>query len=759
MRKASPSNIEQTGEKLNGDQSAPLLMPNKEGKLLKPFSHQFFALVISCLTFFCILFFGSLWEKTESKHFINEQTANLNKIASTQASILERRLSTTLASTRILAYEIEYNNGNIDWFDHYADTLLNSFEGIASFQLSPMGTIEKIYPIKGNEAAIGLDILSDTRFNEDAQAAIQENKFIIIGPIDLVQGGRAVIGRVPVFLGEDEKEFWGFVSALISIESLLAATDLPNLDKEGYQYTLTRTSIDTGQASIISSSESPLTEVQVETSLLAPVNNWTLHISKHLENEILSNTLKNYFLTTWVALLLAITIYLLLMQPNKLKALVKAKTAELEDLAYKDPLTELPNRRYLQDHLHTQLLHNKKNESLAAFIYFDLDNFKRINDTIGHDVGDKILVTVAERLNELKGASDLIIRLGGDEFGILLNNIHSQEDAENQAQAIVESIRIPVKLDNRELLLSTSLGIAMIPKHGNDLISIMQNADIALYQAKLEGKNQHITFTENMRIDTYNKIQDEHELSRAIENNEFELYYQPQFDLAQKKIISAEALIRWNHPSKGLVFPNDFIPLAEDSGKIIKLGYWILENSIAYLARRKEQHKPDLTIHINLSSKQLCSPGLVQSVQQLLSTYKVPAKLLGFEITETSILEDLELSREVLKVFKDMGICISIDDFGTGFSSLAQLKNLPVSLLKIDRSFVMDLEEDMDDRKIVEAIIAMAHKLNIKVLAEGIETQAQWNRLSSFYCDFGQGYFVSKAIREESFNQIPINIE
>ncbi|MCV2403855.1 EAL domain-containing protein [Marinomonas sp. C2222] len=649
----------------------------------------------------------------------------------------------------------------MDWFERYATTLFNSFDGIESLQLAPQGKIQRIYPLQGNEAAIGLDIVSDSRFNEGAQAAIQDNKFIIVGPINLVQGGRAIIGRVPVYLDneKDKKEFWGFISALINIESLIEATDLPSLDQEGYQYSLTRTSIDTGLITTISSSKSPLTDIHVETNLLAPANNWTLHISRSIESEILSNTLTGYFLTAWVALLLAIALYLLLMQPDKLKALVKAKTAELEELAYKDPLTDLPNRRYLQDHLHAQLAHNKKQKNLAAFIYFDLDNFKRINDTIGHDIGDKILVTVAKRLNELKGKSDLIIRLGGDEFGILLNNIKSQADAEQQAQVIVECIRVPVKLDNRELLLSTSLGIAMIPEHGNDLISIMQNADIALYQAKLEGKNQHLTFTEEMRVDTYNKIQDEHELSRAIENNEFELYYQPQFDLSKKKIISAEALIRWNHPDKGLVFPNDFIPLAENSGKIIELGYWVLESSIAYLARRKEQNKPDLTIHINLSSKQLCAPGLIQSVQQLLSIYQVPAKLLGFEITETSILEDLEISKEVLKVFKDMGICISIDDFGTGFSSLAQLKNLPVSLLKIDRGFVMDLEEDIDDRKIVEAIIAMAHKLNIKVLAEGIETQAQWDRLSSFHCDFGQGYLVSKAITEEEFNQIPTNIE
>ncbi|MDB4837789.1 EAL domain-containing protein [Marinomonas sp.] len=715
---------------------------------------------MSCLTLCIIIFLGGLWTQTSNKHLVNEQTADLNKIARTQSSILERRLSTAFTSTRILAYEIEYNNGDMDFFERYAPTLSNSFDGIESLQLAPNGTIKKIFPLEGNEAAIGIDILSNTRVNEGIKTAVKNNTFIIVGPIKLVQGGSAIIGRVPVYMnqGKPNEKFWGLVSALINVNSLLKATQLQELESEGYQYTLSRNSLDRNKTILVASSKLPLTDLHVKANLMLPAQTWTLSISKTLEKKLMNNTLKGYFLTAWIALLLAIALYLLLMQPDKLKKLVKAKTAELEDLAYKDPLTNLPNRRYLQDHLPLYITNNKTKKRISAFIYFDLDNFKRINDTIGHDVGDKILIIVADRLNQLKEKSDLIIRLGGDEFGILLADIKSREDAEQKAIDIVESIRSPVKLGNRELLLSTSLGVAIIPEHGNNMITIMQNADIALYQAKLEGKNQHITFTEDMRVSTYNKIQEEHELSLAIKNNEFELYYQPQFDLYSKKIVSAEALIRWNHPKKGLIFPNDFIPLAEESGKIVELGHWVLESCIAYLAKRKAENKPEFQIHINLSSKQLSTPGLIQSVQQLLSNYKVPAKLLGFEVTETSILEDIETAKEVLKTFQDMGICISIDDFGTGYSSLAQLKNLPVSLLKIDRSFIMDLEEDLDDRKIVEAIIAMAHKLNIRVLAEGIETQAQWDMLASFYCDLGQGYLVSKAITEAELNLIHVDI-
>ena len=217
----------------------------------------------------------------------------------------------------------------------------------------------------------------------------------------------------------------------------------------------------------------------------------------------------------------------------------------------------------------------------------------------------------------------------------------------------------------------------MIPEHGYDLVTIMQNADMALYQAKSQGKNQYAFYTENMKISTHNLVKAEEDLTQALQKNEFELYFQPQFDLHTNQVIGAEALIRWNHPEKGLIFPNDFIPLAESTGKIVVLGYWILETSIAYLARRKLENRPDILLHINLASSQLSDPYFVVLVKELLIKYQVPAHLIGFEITETSILEDVHLARVLLQTFKDMGICIAIDDFGTGYSSLSQLKTFP----------------------------------------------------------------------------------
>ncbi len=718
---------------------------------------QLIAIIIACIAFCITGILGAYWTHSMNRAVMNQQVSLLNELSHTQAATLERKLSSTFTASKILAYEIEHHNGDASWFPEYADKLLQSISDVDSLQLAPNGIISQMFPLEGNELAIGLDILSRDKYKEEGLYAITKQQFVLVGPVELVQGGTAIIGRVPVFLyAETQREvFWGFVSSVIYLDNLLASTQLKKLEERGYQYNLSRVNIDTEESLIISSSTKPLTEIQITAELITLSGEWTLTISKELDVQLQERKIIGYTVSIAIAFLLAVALYIILIQPQRLRALVKAKTKELEKLAYQDPLTNLPNRRYLQDNLPRVLYNNLNRKRISAFIYFDLDNFKHINDTIGHDIGDKVLVVVANRLSNLQKKSDLVIRLGGDEFGILLGDIKSNNEVEKQADQILESIRTPVRIDNSEYTLSTSLGIAMIPEHGYDLVTIMKNADMALYQAKLDGKNRYAFYNESMKINTYTQIQDEYDLSQAIQGNEFELYYQPQFNLHTDKIISAEALIRWNHPEKGLVFPDEFIPLAESTGKIVALGYWILESSIAYLARRKKEGKPEILLHINLSSKQLSDPNFVTLVQDLLIQYDVSAKLVGFEITETSILEDVELAKQVLQIFKEMGICIAIDDFGIGYSSLAQLKNLPVTLLKIDRSFVMDLENDIDDRKIIEAIIAMAHKLNIQVLAEGIETREQWKMLASFQCDFGQGYYVSKAITADQFNLLP----
>ncbi|AEF55722.1 bifunctional diguanylate cyclase/phosphodiesterase [Marinomonas posidonica] len=722
----------------------------KQARLKQPL-----ALGIVSIAFCFIVLLGGYWTQSASHSIVHQKSSILNGLSRSQASALERRLASAFTSAKIMSYEVELHNGHSPWFDSYANRLIESIGGIENIQLAPNGIIQKIYPLAGNEKAIGLDIINSTKYHEATQQAIITKKMIAIGPVSLIQGGVAVISRAPIYLnrGQDNESFWGFASSLVYLDHLIAATQLKELEQDGYQYELWRPHNDKEERITLSSSSAPLSDLKSSSKLILPVGTWTLTISQNIANELEANRFKGYSISFIIGILLSIALYALLIQPLKLSKLVKEKTAALQDLAYRDPLTSLPNRRHLHDNLPNTLYKNQLRSRISAFIYFDLDNFKRINDTVGHDIGDQVLVIIADRLNALKGLSDQVVRLGGDEFGILLGNIKSTEEAESFATKILKSVQIPITFNQREFTLSTSLGIAMIPEHGYDLVTIMQNADMALYHAKQLGKNQFSMYTESMKVNTHNSIKAEDDLSQALKNQEFVLYYQPQFDLHTNHIIGAEALIRWNHPEKGLIYPNEFIPVAEKTGQIVELGHWVIETGIAYLAERKEAGLSDILLHINLASKQLADPYFVCHVEKLLIQYQVPARQLGFEITETDILEDIELAKSLLKSLKKMGVCIAIDDFGTGYSSLAQLKNLPVDLLKIDRNFIKDITEDENDRNIVEAIIAMAHKLNIKVLTEGIETRQQWQMLADFQCNFGQGFYVSRAVAAEAFNK------
>ena len=714
------------------------------------------ALLFSALVFILSLGIGGYLTELANDNIVKENKLLLSGIARTQASELERRLSSAFTSTQILAHAVSQSDGNISDFDSYAANIMESIGGIANLQLAPNGIISNIYPLKGNESAIGLDILANPAYREAAEFAIKERSLIALGPVSLVQGGTAVIVRAPVFIGEDSNQFWGFASALIFLKDLVEASRLIELEQEGYSFALTRIHADSGDTLTFYHSDHTVDEQSmVQADIVLPTGTWQLCISHNNSEFIIARTSISYLVVIIISAILAVAFYLVLLQPQRLRHQVAEKTRELQQLVLRDPLTGLPNRRYLNDKLSDLLQESIALGQHGAFIYFDLDNFKSINDTIGHDVGDQVLIKVAERLQQLVSGNDTVVRLGGDEFAIVFFDLANIQQAEQKAEGILQTISALMHIGEREFRLSTSLGIATFPENGNHTLELMQNADVALYQAKQKGKNQYKCFDEQMKQTALNTHNEEQALVRAIHNNEIELYYQPQFDIKLGQIVGAEALVRWNHPERGLVFPNEFIPLAETTGHIIELGHHVIREAFAYAKRRQEINLPPIIIHVNLSSVQVADPTLLPLVKSLIQEYGIPGHYIGFEITESMVLEDMELAKHVLNRLKDLGICIAIDDFGTGFSSLNQLKNLPVDLLKIDKSFVMDLERDPDDKMIVEAITAMAHKLNLQVTAEGIESQEQLAFLSAIQCDLGQGYLVAKALPEALFNGLP----
>ena len=717
-----------------------------------PHMQQTQIVFVSILVFIVITLTGSYWTQVSHDLLDKEQDILLNQIATTQASAIERRLTLSLAATHVLAQELIRGKGTFENFDTYAKNTIESIGGVANLQLAPNGIISQIYPLSGNEKAIGLNILEHPIYREATQDSIREQKLMVAGPFSLVQGGVALLGRKPVFIKNkaNEEVFWGFVSAMIYLDNLLDTTELQQLGGKGYLFQLSRTLNESGETIVFVKPARPFSAQTVTVNVVIPNGNWQLILGR--TQTMKSFTLVDgYLISLVLGIFIAFATYAVLLQPSRLRVIVQQKTAELHKLAYTDPLTALSNRRLFTSQMETLIASAQDSPKITAFAYFDIDNFKQINDSIGHDVGDQVLYIAAQRLQESLQPGDSAARLGGDEFGVILRDISDPASIENWCYKVIKAMKPAFIIADQEYFISMSFGIVLIPQDGDNLVSLMQHADMAMYHAKHLGKRQFCFYHPSMKENTLQRIHWQEDLRQAILKDQFDLFYQPQINTQTNTIVGAEALIRWHHPTRGLVFPDEFIGLAEETGQIIEIGYWVIQQVCGYIQRRQQQDLPPLTIYINLSPLQLGDPKLRLFIRDTLAQTHINPIYLGIEVTESTLLNDLELASSMLMEFKNMGINIALDDFGTGYSSLKLLKDLPFDNLKIDRSFVMDSDDNAEDRQIIAAIIAMCHTLNLKVTAEGIETATQLDRLNQLACNFGQGYLISRPITEHEF--------
>lgn len=418
----------------------------------------------------------------------------------------------------------------------------------------------------------------------------------------------------------------------------------------------------------------------------------------------------------------------------------------LHSLAYYDPLTQLPNRTMLQEEVNKQIKQAQERKQKLAFIYLDIDNFKHINDTMGHAVGDKLIVHIANILSYQIKFPNLVARLSGDEFAILLVNVENVNHIISEINHIFKYLRRPCILEKQEFYISASIGVAMYPEHGTDLSTLMQNADTAMFHIKENGKDGFGIFTSHMREKTWHYIQMSNQLRSAIQNEEFLLYYQPQINLESGKIIGVEALIRWRHPEKGFISPMEFIPFAEETGYIGEIGEWVLKTACKQKRKWEEDGYSHIKMSVNLSSKVLTKEGLVSSIQHILKEYSMNCCNIELEITETAVMDDLEKAIEVLQQLKELGITIALDDFGTGYSSLTYVQKLPIDILKVDKEFIKNIINEDKESHILKLIVELAHNLDLKVIAEGVETKEQLEFLRNNGCDIGQGYYFSRPV-------------
>ena len=406
-----------------------------------------------------------------------------------------------------------------------------------------------------------------------------------------------------------------------------------------------------------------------------------------------------------------------------------------------DSLTNLPNRVLLMDRVEQAILQAKKKNSLLAFLFLDLDKFKMTNDTLGHNMGDKLLQNIANRLLIATNDFDTVARLGGDEFVILLPDLENMQQAEKIAQDLLHTIGKPIQIEQHSLKVTASLGISFYPRDGIDYESLMKSADLSMYHAKDNGRNNFRVYDPEMNRRVINHMQLDTALRDALKNKEFYLVYQPLIDLKQSKVIGFEALMRWHSKILGQVGPVDFIPMAEENGLILEMGEWALEEACMQMKKWQKQGLKNMSVAVNISGRQFRQSCLPEVVDRALRITGLPAKNLELELTESLLIEDIEHVVETMYALKDMGVKLAIDDFGTGYSSLSYLKQFPVDKLKIDRSFISEMASNQNDAAIAKAIINLGHSLNIQVLAEGVENEYQRDFIISHGCDFAQGYF------------------
>lgn len=426
---------------------------------------------------------------------------------------------------------------------------------------------------------------------------------------------------------------------------------------------------------------------------------------------------------------------------------------QMEKLAQYDPLTGLANRRQFRKKLEISIRESIEYGNPIAILFMDLDQFKRVNDSMGHDAGDQLLIIISKRLKECISRQDIIARIGGDEFTILLKNIKNSHDVHLIADRILNKLSEPMLIREMEIINTLSMGITLAPYDGTDVNELMRNADVAMYRAKEKGRNNYQFFSSDMNQEVVESLTIERQLRIAIEEDQFLVYFQPKMRLDTDQPCGAEALIRWKMPNGDLISPLRFIPVAEKSGLIVPIGEMVFRKSCETLVRLLAQDlwSKSSKMAVNLSAKQFEDPKLMSTIKTILNTTGCLPEYLECEITESTLMENFQGAIEVMKTIKGMGLSLAIDDFGTGYSSLSYLKRLPIDTLKVDRSFVMDIPKDVNDMEITAAVIAMAHKLHLKVVAEGVETREQLSFLKANRCEFAQGFYFSKPLSEGEF--------
>ena len=628
--------------------------------------------------------------------------------------------------------------------------------------LAPGDVVRMIVPVEGNEAAIGLDYRQRPDQYPMLRRARALGEAVLAGPLNLYQGGRALVYRRPVFLSNHKGalRYWGMLSAIADIDGLLAASGLSQ--NQGLDLALRGSDGAGASGQLIWGDVRLFGGHNVTVTFEVPGGHWQLAAQPKGGWPTLGLASSPQFLLGMAATLILSLLcgllsrgHLTVQKRNQdLKREVAERQqaeADLARLAHFDAVTGLPNRVLFHHRLAQSIQSVEQRGGHLAVLLLDIDGFKLINDTLGHAHGDLLLQEATARLADQIRPWDVVARLGGDEFAFVLDRLQQPLDAGPVVQRLLLSLRQPFDLNGNAALVSASIGIALCPADGNTVEDLLRHADTAMYSAKEAGRDAFRFYQPEMTVSIQRRVELEHALRRALLRKEFEVWYQPKIHLESNQVNGAEALLRWRDPVKGLVFPDQFIPLAERTGLIIPMGEWLLDEVCGQIRRWRDLGQFCGQVAINVATPQIERSDFVTSVRQALKRYGLPPSVLEVEVTESLLMESQALACDVLGQLRALGVRTAIDDFGTGHSSLAYLKLLPVDHLKMDRAFVRDLPDDRTYVAITQAIVALGKALDFSVTAEGIETPAQLEFLRQAGCAGGQGYLIGKPMPAEAF--------
>ena len=690
--------------------------------------------------------------------------ANLANEAQATANNLERELRIHAEAIRRMAKRLEADPAKTEQeWQRDARNYLDDFGVYQAIEwIDSDFIIRWLWPVMGNQEVLNYNVATNEERRQGLELSQQSGDWDLSGVIDLRQGGKGMVIYAPVGAGPENN---GFMAGVFRME-VLARQILSQRILESF-------SIEIRQAGEVSYELNVSEPVSANFSQSQAVNlptlDWELTLRpsvEWVENQYSDWPTLTFTSLVLMGLLTSLTTLLVQLILKRNQALLKTRreldqeieqrSAIQKDLARlesTDTLTGLANRRFFMEDLSHTLNIADRQMRQVALVMLDLDRFQTLNDSLGHQFGDELLIKVSERLNRLSNERLLVAYSGGDEFMFCEQQVDDIDDVIHLLGQIKQCFNQPYDIQGQAHSITATMGVAVYPQSGLDADTLLRNADIALYRAKEQGRNTYQFYTDGMQEREVMRLELAKDLSQALANNEFVLFYQPQLNLDTGEIQSVEALIRWRHPRRGLLPPAEFIPLAEESGRITEIGRWVVMAACRQLAAWKGTPQEGLRIAVNLSGRELDDEDLVDHIRAALAVENVPANCLEVELTEEIFIQNIEHNLNQLSRLHQLGVHLAIDDFGVGYSSLGYLRDFPVDLLKIDRSFITEVTERHDDAVITRAVINLAHNLGIEVVAEGVETEEQLNFLKNHRCNFAQGYLISRPIAVSDLEQ------